>query len=235
MKAPKKEGPTAQETALAQQSKSQWDDYVTRYKPAEAALIKKAQLTAGERAQVKGEVSADTEAAFKGLARTTKVAGEAAGADISSGKTKLSLAADAAEKGTAKGVGQALAIAGAQVDSDTQKVRIAGIGRGIAADATANLSQGAQRATKLALAASQARFEQKQSLMEAGLTIAGAATRKYQLAQEGKKKKQFSDDVAKGVAAGGIEEQSISRYLRGIGPADDVYDNLNVLDTRGWS
>ncbi len=178
MKSPKKVGPTAQETALADVSAQQWTDYVERFRPAEAALIKQAQLTEGERAQVKGEVAGDTAAAFKGLTRNTIATGEQTGADVSSGKTKLSLAGDADAAGTATGLGQAAAITGAEVDAEQQKVRIVGFGRNLATDATANLSRGAQRATRTALAASESRFQLNQSRLDAFATVAGAATRK---------------------------------------------------------
>ena len=83
----KKVGPTAQERALSDVSLSSWNDYVERFRPAEAALIKKAEFTAGEKAQVKGEASADTHAAFAGLSRDTVAKGGQAGADVNSGKT----------------------------------------------------------------------------------------------------------------------------------------------------
>ena len=192
MAKPKKVGPTQQERALADVSGQQWADYVERFRPAEAALIRKAEFTAGEKAQVKGEVAGDTAAAFAGLARDTVAKGGAAGANVNYGKTKLSLAANANAAGTAKGVGQALAVAGGEVDSSMQKLGITAMGRGIAHEATANLSRGAQRATSLAIAASQAKFERNQALVEGVATIAGAATKKYQLRKE---HRAFSDNL----------------------------------------
>ena len=191
-KKPKKQGPTASETALADVSQQQWADYVERFRPAEAALIRKAQFTAGEKAQVKGEVAADTAAAFSGLTRDTIAKGGAAGAKVGSGKTKLALAADTRAAGTAKGVGQGLAVVGGEVDSQMKKLGIAATGRGIARETTANLSRGAQRATSLALAASQAKFERNQALVEGVSTVAGAAVRKYQLNKE---KDAFADSL----------------------------------------
>jgi len=180
-KSPKKQGPTAQETALAEVSQQQWGDYVARFRPAEAALIKKAAFTAGEEASVKGQVAADAAAAFKGMARNTTAAGEIAGARANSGKTKMSLAADALSEGTARGVGKAQAELGGRLDSDLQKVRIAGIGRKIATDATADMSRGARRATSLALAESAAKAERNAATIDAAATIAGASFKKYQL------------------------------------------------------
>jgi len=177
-KAPSKEQPTASERALAAVSQSQWTDYVERFRPAEAAMIKKAQLTEGERAQVKGEVAADTAAAFKGLSRDTVAKGAQSGANVSSGKTKLSLAGDAIAQGEVRGVGQAVAETGAEIDAEQQKLRIVGHGRQVATDVTSNLSRGAQRATSLALAASQARFQRNLDTVDAVASVAGAATRK---------------------------------------------------------
>jgi len=184
MAKPKKTGPTAQERALADTSRSQWADYVERFRPAEAALIKKAEFTAGEKAQVKGEASADTHAAFAGLARDTVAKGGQAGADVNSGKTKFTLAADAAAAGAASGLAQGAAVTGGQLDSEGQKLKIAGFGRKVATDVTANLSRGAQRATRLAIADSQAKFERNQALLDTGATIAGAATRKLMKPKE---------------------------------------------------
>ncbi len=179
MKAPKKVQASAQERALADMVASQWTDYVERFRPAEVALIKQAQLTKGERAQVKGEVAGDTAAAFKGLTRNTLSSGEQTGADVNSGKTKLSLAGDADAAGQATGLGQALAITGAEIDAEQQKVRITGFGRNLATDATANLSRGAQRATRTALAASESRFQLNQARIDAVSAVAGAGVAKY--------------------------------------------------------
>ena len=178
MKAPPKVGPTAQERALSDVSQAQWNDYVARFRPAEAALIKKAEFTAGEKAQVKGEASADAQAAFAGLARDTVAKGKQAGGDVNSGRTKLSLAADAESAGAASGLAQGAAVTGGELDAEGQKLKIAGIGRKVASDVTANLSRGAQRATALAIADSQAKAERNAALVEAAAGIAGAATRK---------------------------------------------------------
>jgi len=178
MRAPAKVGPTASERALADVSSQQWNDYVARFRPAEAALIKKAEFTAGEKAQVKGEASADTAASFAGLARDTISKGKQAGGDANSGRTKFSLAADAESAGTAKGLAQGAAVTGGELDSEGQKLKIAGFGRKVATDVTANLSRGAQRATALAIADSQAKYERNAAMAEAVAGIAGAATRK---------------------------------------------------------
>lgn len=178
-KAPKKQGPSAQERALADVSKAQWNDYVKRFRPAEAALAKDAQLTAGERARVKGEVAADSEAAFKGLTRATVAGGTAAGAKADSSKTKLSLAANADAKGAARGVGQSIAETGAEIDAQQRAVQIAGFGRGVATDVTRNLSRGARRATQLALMSADARFQTNLARTDAISSVAGAATRKF--------------------------------------------------------
>lgn len=189
-KAPSKQPPTAQERALADVADSTWNDYIARFRPAEAALIKKAEFTAGEKAQVQGEASADAASAFKGLSRDTVAKAGQAGANVGSGKTKFGLAADAEAAGGAVGLGKAAAVTGGELDSEQQKLRIAGFGRKVAAGTMANLSRGAQRATSLALAASQAKFDRNNAIVEGISAVAGAATRKYQLAQE---KKQVGD------------------------------------------
>lgn len=189
----KKPKESAQERALADVSRANWADYVERYRPAEAAWIKKAEFTKGEEARVKGEVAADAASAFKGLTRSTLASNAAAGAKIGSGKTKLGgLAQDALAKGTARGVGMAQAEMGGRLDSEQQKIAVAATGRDIAHEATVNMSRGAQRATNLALAASQAKFERNMALVEGAGVVAGTAFRKYQLKKE---KDAFADSL----------------------------------------
>lgn len=190
MKSPKKEGPTAEETALKEVGVATWNDYSARYRPAEAALVKEAELTAGERASVKGQANADVAGAFKELTRNTIASGGVAGANVNSGKTKLGLAGDAASRGAATGGAAALAETGAEVDRDQQQLGIAATGRNIAHDATANMARGARRATSLALASSQARFERNASNVDALAAVAGAATRKFKGIHDAKKAAQ---------------------------------------------
>jgi hypothetical protein len=179
MKPPKKQGPTAEERELERVSIAEWNDYVGRYRPAEAALIKDAQLTAGERASVKGQASADTAAAFKDLTSQTIRTGGQTGAKLSSGRTKFGLAGDALASGKARGLSAAAAETGAEFDRDQKELGITATGRNIAHDVTANLSRGAQRATRLSLAASQARFDRNAATVNALSSVAGAVTRKF--------------------------------------------------------
>jgi hypothetical protein len=179
MKTPKKQGATAEETALKETSIAQWNDYVGRFRPAEAALAKKAELTSGERASVKGQASADTAAAFKGLNRETIAAGGQTGANANSGKTKLSLAGNAEAQGKARGLSGAIAETGAEIDSDQQKVGITALGRNIAANATADLARGARRATNVALASAAARHQKNEAAILGVASVAGAAARKF--------------------------------------------------------
>jgi len=179
MKKPAPIQATPEETELQRVSSAQWNDYVARFRPAEAALAKSVELTAGERAQVKGEVSADTAAAFKGLARETTSATGQAGASVSSGKAKLGLAANAQAAGRSRGVGQAIAETGAEIDESSKQVGLVALGRGIARDVTSNLSRGARRATGLAIAESEAKRLKNEALLAGVSTVAGAATRRF--------------------------------------------------------
>lgn len=192
MKAPPKEKATAGELALKDVSRQKEADYQSRFRPAERALIKDAELTKGERAQVKGEASADTAAAFKGMDRSTISAGAQAGAQGSSGKTKLSLAADAATAGQVGGIGQAMAEAGAEVDSQGRQIQAVGFGRDVSQRVTANLNREGVRATNLALAASEARMMKNTARLDAAASVAGAATRKYQLSKSDDKTSSLS-------------------------------------------
>jgi hypothetical protein len=75
-KGPKVPGPSPEEIALKEVSVAQWNDYVTRYIPAESELIKRSELTAGEKASVRGQAATDVASAFKGLTKGTITAGE---------------------------------------------------------------------------------------------------------------------------------------------------------------
>jgi len=191
----KKEGPTAQERALEGVATATWNDYVGRYRPAEAELIRRAEFTDGERASLKGQASADVAGAFKGLTRNTIASGAQSGADIQSGKTKLSLAGDASAQGATRGLAQGAAVTGGEVDRDRQQLGIAALGRNIATDATSNMARGAQRATSLALAASDAKFQRNLARTDALATVAGAVTRKVKGVYDAKKAAQIQPEL----------------------------------------
>ena len=178
MKAPKQEQ-KEQERALNEVSVAQWTDYVARYQPAEAELIKRSELTAGERASLKGQVAGDVSSAFKGLTRDTLATSEQSGAGIESGKAKFSLAANADAKGRALGTGQVLAERGAEVARDQQQAGISALGRGIAADVTQNMARGARIATRVGMAEAAGRFSRNSQLLDTSAAVAGAAWKKW--------------------------------------------------------
>ncbi len=199
-KAPRKVQASAEEKALGESSIGMWNDYVSRFRPAEAALAKDAILTPGERASIKGGVSGDVGEAFKGLTRSTISSGEISGADVNSGKTKLSLAGDAEARGKATGIGQNVADVTAGLDEEQKKLQIVGFGRDIQTDTTRFAARGAQRATSVAIAASNASFQRNQARTDAVAGIAGAAFRRFAFDEEGnrkfgKKKDPFSGDL----------------------------------------
>ncbi len=204
MKAPRKVKASAQETALGESSIGMWNDYVSRFRPAEAALAKEAELTAGERAGIKGAVAGDVAAAFKGLTRSTVASGQQSGADVNSGKTKLSLASDAEARGKATGIGQNVAEVTAGLDEEQKKLGIVGFGRDVQTDTTRFAARGAQRATTVALAASNANFARNTARTEALFGIAGAATKKFGL------DKKFKD-----IFQGDLEEIEVTGQRRG--------------------
>lgn len=181
MKKPKKQGPTAEEKALQEVSIGQWNDYVARFRPAEAELARRAEFTRGEKLAAEGMAGADAAAAFKGLTRDTIASQKIAGADASSGRTKFALAGNAEAKGKATGLAAAAASTGQKIQSDAERLGITAIGRGVASGTTSDMAAGARRATNLALAAREARFERNQSIVLGAATVAGAATARYQL------------------------------------------------------
>ncbi len=212
MQSPGAPGKTAEESALEFVAGQSWGDYVERFRPAEMALARDAELTKGEIAQVKGEVSADTAAAFKGLSRSTVSSNAQAGADLSSGKAKLGLAADATAQARASGLGKGAAATGARIDEDMQNVRIASFGRNLATDVTADLSRGARRATAIAIAESNARFERNAANLDAAATVAGAAYEKYNQVRASASKKRIK---AMGKQVSGLSLPNVGLNLPG--------------------
>lgn len=178
-KGPKVPGPSPEEIALKEVSVAQWNDYVSRFRPAEAELIKRSELTAGERASIRGQAATDTASAFKGLTRGTVAAGEASGADVTSGKTKMGLAGNADARGQAIGMGAVAGELGAMAAQDKQQAGIAAMGRNIATDATTSFAQGARRASKVAMATAAARWETNVAAINAAAAVGGAAARKW--------------------------------------------------------
>ena len=178
-KGPKQQGPSEQEKALKEVSVAQWNDYVARYQPAEAELMKRSELTEGEIAGVKGQVAGDVASSFEGVTRSTLAAGEQSGAGINSGKTKFGLAGNADARGEALGLGQVVAEVGAKGARDKQQAGITALGRGIAADATENMAAGARRATRVGMAQAVGRFERNSAAINAASAVAGAAAAKW--------------------------------------------------------
>lgn len=172
-------GPTAQERELERVSVAQWNDYVSRFQPAEAALAKRAELTQGEINRAQGEANADAAGAFAGLNQQTVAAGEISGAGVDSGRTKAGLFKNTQARGTASGIAQAAARTGAEIDEKGQLTGIARLGRGIAAGTTADLARGAKRAQSVSLNAAAARQAENAAYWDAAMGVAGAATRKF--------------------------------------------------------
>lgn len=181
---PKIPGPSEEEKATKEVSIAQWNDYYSRFVPAEAELIRRSELTAGERASVKGQVAGDVASSFAGLTRGTLAAGESSGADASSGKTKFALASNADARGRALGLGQAAAETGAEATRDQQQAGLTALGRSGAAEITSDLSRAARRTQAVSLATAAAKWERNQAWINTAAVIAGAGTRKYQLHKE---------------------------------------------------
>lgn len=179
MKKPKTPGPTAEETALRDVSSKTYNDVIAQYRPAEAALVKRMQLTPGKIAQVKGGVSGDVAESYKGLTRSSITANAARGADVNSAAAKFGLASDAASQGAISGRGQSMAVTGAKVNESDQLVQMTGFGRGMAHDTISDMAQGARRAGAISLADATAKYERNKMYVDTAATIAGAAWRKF--------------------------------------------------------
>ena len=177
-KAPKDPGPSEADRAQVEVSEATWTDYVERYRPAEAQLVKRAQYSAGERSRVRGEVSGDAAAAFKGLARKTVSASGQAGQKVGSGSLVAALAGNAGAQGEVTGVGKAAADLGGRLKSEGDKLGVTAIGRNVVAGVQTNLSQAAQRQTQVALQKSMLKAALQNQKIELGAAVLGAGVRK---------------------------------------------------------
>ena len=91
----------------------------------------------------------------------------------------MNLAADAEAHGKAVGLGKGMAETGGIANSFMQKAKVVGFGRDQSIDTFSSMRQGAVRASNLALAASEAKFQRNLSDTSAIAGVAGAATRKW--------------------------------------------------------
>jgi hypothetical protein len=178
-KKPKDPGPSQADIAQVQVSQARWSHYVSQYRPAEAALVERAEFTAGERNRVRGEVAADTAAAFKGLDRKTVSAGGQAGSKVGSGSALMALAGNAEAQGGAQGVGKAAATLGGKLQSEGEKFRVTQIGQGVVSGIHSDLSQAARRQTAVANQKAFLKAQQQNARIAAAATVAGAGVRKY--------------------------------------------------------
>jgi hypothetical protein len=177
-KAPKDPGPSQADIAAVEVAEHQWSDYVSRYRPAEVELIKRSEFTAGERARVQGEASADTAAAFSGLTRGATVASAVSGAGIGSGQHKLALADISKTAGMTKGAGKVAATLGGRLSSENEKLGITAVGRGVASNVASDLSRAGRRQTQVTLQKALLKAERQNQQIAAAATIAGAGVRK---------------------------------------------------------
>jgi hypothetical protein len=178
-KQPKDPGPSQADVAQVAVAEARWNDYVAMYRPAEAAMVKRSEFSAGERNRVRGEVSGDTGAAFKGLDRKTVSAGGQAGGKISSGSTLMALAGNAEAQGGAQGIGKAAATLGGKLQSESEKFRVTQVGSGIVSGIQSDLSQAARRQTAVANQKAFLKAQQQNAKIAAAATVAGAGVRKY--------------------------------------------------------
>lgn len=178
-KGPKKQGPTAQEAALADVSYQQWQDYKQKIRPAEKQLAERIKVTDAERANVAGQTNAAVAQAFSGQEAASAKAAGVRGARVGGASHAMSLAGDAMAQADALGEGKTDASLGLKQKEDADMVQLMSFGRQLAADATQSMNAGANRAQALASARSQARFENKMALYDAAGAVIGAGTAKY--------------------------------------------------------
>lgn len=235
---PKDPGPSQADMAQVAVAGHQWNDYMTRFAPAEAELVKRSEFTAGERARVRGEVAADTATAFKGLARKTVSASGQAGQNLASGATKLGLAGNALAQGEATGVGRAAAELGGRLESESEKFRVSQIGRNIVSDIQSDLSKTARRQTQASLEKAMLKAQAQNQKIAAAATIMGAGVRKYGLMQEDKPIEEI--DTSDFPSLRVTEDpgfQVIGEDLFSGGLDSPLADNLwhQTLNTKGWT
>jgi hypothetical protein len=186
-------GPSQADIAQVEVASARWDHYMANYRPAELELVRRSEFTAGEQAQVRGEVAADTAAAFSPLTRKTISAGSQAGHRAGSGSTKLDLAGNALAQGTAQGVGKAAATLGGRLESEMEQFRVTSIGQGKVSDVQTDLSRAARRSNTVSVHKAILKAEEQNQRVAAAATVAGAGVRKYGLVREAREVKALED------------------------------------------
>jgi len=160
--------------------------YDKSFKPIEEAMIKRTEYTAGERNRVRGNVAADTAAAFKNLSRQTVSAGGQSGAKIGSGSMLMSQAGNVSAQGAATGVGRAAADLGGRLQSENEQFVASQLGQNMSAQLQTNLAMVGQRQNQVSMQKAFLKAQEQNQRMEAAGAIAGSAAAKYMHVKEAK-------------------------------------------------
>lgn len=178
-KKPKDPGPSAADVAQGEVQGQRWTHYMESYAPAEVALIKRSEFSAGERNRVEGEAAADAAQAFKGLNRKTISASSQAGQKAGAGALLADLASNAEAQGEVTGSGRNAAKLGGRLQSEMEKFHVVKTGQNIVSGVTSDLSMAGRRQTQVSLQKAFLQAQKQNEKMAAAAAIGGAAAAKF--------------------------------------------------------
>jgi len=148
-KAPKQKA-SAREKALAERAAREWNDYVTRFAPAEDALLAKLRDTEGAIERGRAEAGKAAAEAFGGDDAAYMAGGLRVGQALNSGSSVLGLADRVHGLAGAAGQGAAGAERAAKERELKGLLKMAAFGRGLADDSTLSLARAGREETTAA-------------------------------------------------------------------------------------
>lgn len=171
---------TAQEQALAQISKEQWNQYQERFVPFENEWIKNVRMDSGDQAKMAGQVNSAVGSEYDKAAGEVAREQFAAGIDPSSGAYKAAMSGMSVGRGEA--TGKAKGVASQAVDDQTYigLQNAIAMGRGQAAEAGRDMTTLAYDATGKAISDAKNKQDTRQTWVSSGMSAAGAGLSGWQ-------------------------------------------------------
>lgn len=209
-KSPKKAKASEQEKALAKDSATRWNDYVTRYVPVENEFIKRTKATADKVAAARGIANADAGLAA-GKAREQQELGLASqGAAPGSGRA-VAAGADLNEAyAEASGAGQASQQQAVHDQEQNVKVKMSAFGRGLQDNTALGMGDAARTAQSAVMGKFERKVNQSNFMLNTATGLAGFGATKFL----GPKPGTSAPKMSAGNVGLSTAQQGLSDYLK---------------------
>lgn len=174
---------TAEETALAERSATEFNDYQERFVPFENEYIEKISGldSEGRKEELAGMANADATQAFAGVDKATVSKGLATGAGVGSGKTVMNMGDNSIAHADAMGEGMGMSAHTINDNKTKGLLKIAKHGRGLADTSMLGLSSGAKQAQALSATKAKVAAEAADYNLDTAMGIAGYGAKAYNL------------------------------------------------------